>query len=161
MNFRKWLESVWQAWGTEAAGCIAIAQDTKKILVAFRSGRVVSPNLCWSTFGGAIKGISHEQSTTPAKGALIEFKEESGYNGPITKMIKCYLFRGNPEEGKIPYHNFIVIVPREFEPQLNWENDDARWVTFEELMALSPKHPGFVDFLNHDQMKIKKLTLSV
>ena len=44
------------------------------------------------------------------------------------------------------YYNFLAIVPEEFEPDLNWENDAARWVEFGDWPA--PMHFGLKALLN-------------
>ena len=124
-------------WGDAGAGILVISKDTKKILVAHRSEDVNEPNT-WGVFGGAVNDTSDIK-----KSALRELEEETEYNGTI-ELIPAYIFRSKTFE----YHNFIGIVPKEFVADLDWENDDYKWITFDELMELEPKHFGLVKLLN-------------
>ena len=74
--------------------------------------------------------------------AIRELEEETEYHEDIT-LIKGYIFKDKNFE----YHNYIGIVDEEFEPILNWENDDAKWLDYEMLLAVKPKHPGLKLFL--------------
>jgi 8-oxo-dGTP pyrophosphatase MutT (NUDIX family) len=122
-------------WGTQAAGGVYIAQDTGRVLIGFRSSDVLKPHT-WGTFGGAM-----DEGEDAATAAQREMKEETGYSGPM-EMKLVYVF----EKGTFKYHNFAVIVPAEFKPRLNWENDDAEW--FEPGKWPSPLHPGMDQLLS-------------
>jgi hypothetical protein len=48
-------------------------------------------------------------------------------------------------------------VPEEFEAVLNWESEDTKWMTFEELENLEDKHFGLVELLHHSKDLISGL----
>ena len=123
-------------WGDAGAGILIISKDTKRILVAYRSSYVNEPNT-WVVFGGAV-----QDSTDMKESALRELEEETGYNGEIN-LIPAYIFKTKTFE----YHNFIGIISKEFEPELDWENDNYKWITFDELLKIEPKHFGLISLL--------------
>jgi len=162
LTFRAWLEAKY--WGKEGAGCIAIARFDKtgnpsgKILIGFRSANVVKPNLCWATFGGAIRGIKGEIEMSPQKGAEREFREETKYAGPIEEMIHVY----TDVQSNFQYHNFIAIIPQEFQPILNWENEKSHWFSsWKEIVSATPQHPGFTRMLRAARPIIFDLVRSI
>ena len=106
-------------WGEQAGGCLFFAQSTGKFLIGYRSGSVLQPHT-WGTFGGAI-----DKGEQPDAAVLREAEEEVGYHGPV-KLIPIFVFK----KETFRYYNFIAVVPEEFEPRLNWENDDTAWVEF-------------------------------
>lgn len=132
-------------WGTQAAGGVFIAQDSGRILIGFRSGDVLQPHT-WGSFGGAM-----DEGEDPAVAAKREMVEETGYNGPMT-MVPLYVF----EKDTFKYHNFAALVPTEFKPQLNWENDDAQWVKFGEWP--DPLHFGLAALIQHsgEQLQLRE-----
>jgi 8-oxo-dGTP pyrophosphatase MutT (NUDIX family) len=111
-------------WGARGSGCVFLAKDTKRFLLAHRSRSVEQPDT-WGTWGGAID--SHEN---PETAALREAEEESGYSGQI-KMLPLYVFNAL-RGGKVvfQYHNFLAIIPVEFTPRLNWETQGFQWCEF-------------------------------
>jgi len=109
-------------WGKAGAGCIIMAQDTKRILLPLRSEWVQEPST-WGTWGGAI-----DHGENPKESVLREIEEEAGYNGDILDMILLYTYK----DDDFRYDTFVVVIPTEFEPQLNWETKSTRWVEFGE-----------------------------
>lgn len=98
-------------WGQAGAGCIFIAQDTGRILLAHRSKDVEQPHE-WATWGGAIDdGEDAEQAVQR------EVKEETCYDGP-KEIIPLYIFKKHD----FNYSNFLIVVPEEFTPILDEEN---------------------------------------
>jgi 8-oxo-dGTP pyrophosphatase MutT (NUDIX family) len=121
-------------WGTEGAGVLAVAEDTGRFLVALRAQDVVEPGT-WGTIGGKHDYKDEDLEAT----ALREFGEETGYQG----QIELFPVLDYEDPGKFKYRNFIGVVPTESkEITKNGESDEIKWVTFEELLALDPKHPG-------------------
>lgn len=116
-------------WGKRGAGALLLAKDTGKILVLHRSRRVLEPGT-WGIAGGAI-----DSRENPETAARREIREELGYSGKV-KMYPAYVF----QKGTFRYHNFIGVVPAEFKPKLNWENQGYRWVSPNELPK--PVHFG-------------------
>jgi len=131
-------------WGKAGAGGIIIATDTNRVLLGLRSSAVEQPGT-WAGFGGAID--SHEN---PDIAALREIKEETGINdSSITNVIKSYVYN-DPKTG-FTYTNYIVEVNREFKPHLNWENEDAKWFSLNDLP--NELHFGLVALLNSSEFK--------
>ena len=79
-----------------------------------------------------------------------EFLEEAGYEGKI-EMIPSYVFKSD----NFTYYNYIGLIKKEFEPELNWETQDYRWVTYNELRQLEPKHFGLKALIKNDDFKIR------
>jgi len=119
-------------WGRQGAGCIFMALDTGRLCLAHRSAAVEQPGT-WGTWGGAM-----ESGEDPAEAVRREVAEEAGYTGPL-RLIPLMVF-SHPSGFR--YHNFLALVPREFEPRLNWETQDSAW--FKPGEWPSPLHPGVV-----------------
>lgn len=117
-------------WGSQGAGAVFLAEDTGRVLIQHRSSAVNEPGT-WGVIGGAID--SGEQ---PKEAMEREAREETGYHGPMNSEL-IYTF----QSGKFRYYNFLVRVPREFEPQLGWESQGYVWTTLDELPE--PLHFGF------------------
>ena len=141
-------------WGTIGAGILPISRESKRILLPLRSNDVNEPNT-WGVWGGKLDDM---ETNDPKEAARIEFKEESGYSGKI-EMIPSYVFNKKNNEGKVvfTYHNYIGILDKEFEPMLDWETQDFKWVTFEEMMKINPKHFGLNSLLKNKLSQIMKV----
>lgn len=140
-------------WGTVGAGTLLISRKTKRILIGLRSKYVNEPHT-WSNFGGQLDDMI---TNDPKQGCLTELEEETGYTGKI-ELIDAYIFEKKDDDGKniFTYYNYIGIVDDEFEPILNWENSDYKWVTFDELLKVSPKHFGLEGLMENSKELIKK-----
>jgi 8-oxo-dGTP pyrophosphatase MutT (NUDIX family) len=121
------------------AGILVIALSTGRALVALRSGLVSDP-LTWSIPGGAEERYDGDLRQT----AIREFIEETGYVPQRVLMAIAGEVRPDGSQYKV----FLALEEREFRPRLDWENDAARWVTFDELMELPDKHPSFAAMLS-------------
>lgn len=128
-----------------ASGILAIASDTKRICLSWRSQDIREGD-CFGMIGGMVK-----PGMTPEEGALTEMKEEVGYTGPI-KLHPGHVCRRSGFE----YHNFIGLVPHQFEfhpqPEFAFETDFILWMSYDRLKALveedsSDFHPGLLEFL--------------
>lgn len=117
-------------WGKQAAGCLFLARDTGRLLIAHRSDEVLEPNT-WGTWGGAM-----DRGETPEAAVLREVDEETEHNGPRLALPLAVF----SHESGFKYHNYLVVVDEEFEPTLNWESQDYAWVGLDEMP--SPLHPG-------------------
>lgn len=119
-------------WGDIAGGVLPICKKTKRILLNLRSKYVNEP-LTYNLFGGKLDGDENVIDAVKR-----EFLEESGYEKNI-ELIPAFIFKS---PGGFQYHNFIGIIDDEFEPDLNWESAGFKWVNFDELLSIKPKHPG-------------------
>jgi 8-oxo-dGTP pyrophosphatase MutT (NUDIX family) len=135
-------------YGAQGSGCIVLAQDTGRILVALRSLECEEPHT-WGNFGGALSA-----GDDPKENAVKELYEETGYDGPTSKVIPLYVF----QKGTFRYSNFLVVVPSEFQPHLNWEADDAEWVEFGQWPQ--PLHFGLTALFN-DAASVAKIKAAV
>ena len=149
-GFKKFLEATFtndQFWGTKAAGVLVICPKTKRILMQMR-GKYVNEPGTWGVIGGAISGIEGEETIDPQSGAEKELREETGYKGSI-KLFPAYIFK----KSNFSYHNFIGIVPEEFESnpssEHSWETGYTQWMTFDEMLAEKDSfHFGLKALLN-------------
>ena len=116
-------------WGREAAGALPVACSTKRVFLTLRSADVVEPHT-WGLPGGKM-----EPGETPAEAALREMREEISYEGELL-LIPSFVYR----EDEFAFHNFLALVPDEFDVELNWESDDAGWFELSDLPK--PLHFG-------------------
>jgi 8-oxo-dGTP pyrophosphatase MutT (NUDIX family) len=135
-------------WGNRGAGILLIAKDTGRLLLTFRSEYVNEPHT-WGIPGGAID--SHSES--PENAARREAHEELKFSGRIDDLQSAYVFRANG--GGFTYYNFIGIIENEFEPRLDWENEDAEWFELDNLP--SPLHFGVNALLNNSANQIREI----
>lgn len=134
-------------WGHVGAGILPYCTKTNKFLISLRSRYVLEPNT-WNLWGGKIEDVDE----TVERSALREFRKETGYNGQI-KLIKSYIYK----EKNFTYYNFIGIVNNEFIPNLDWETQDFKWMSLDDLIKLEPKHFGLKSLLDNNLNQLKKL----
>jgi 8-oxo-dGTP pyrophosphatase MutT (NUDIX family)/spore germination cell wall hydrolase CwlJ-like protein len=148
-NFKEAEEDVPdEFWGDEGAGALIIAKDTGRILLFLRSDWVNEPNT-WNLVGGKI-----DEKEDPRKAVAREVEEETGLTGNL-EASRLYTFRHK----NFKYHNFLVLVPIEFTPKLNWEHSKAEWVEFGNWPE--PLHFGLTDLLKHASNEIKKVVIHI
>ena len=134
-------------WGNVGGGVLPIALSTKRFLVPYRSAHVNEPHT-WGVIGGK---VDNEAEMDIQGEVRREFEEETGFHGSI-KLIPAFVFKTDGFE----YHNFIGILPDEFEPKTDWETERFEWMTFDELMNINPKHFGLKGLLKNSIGLIKK-----
>jgi 8-oxo-dGTP pyrophosphatase MutT (NUDIX family) len=146
-------------WGNKASGVLPIAKDTGRILIGLRSDYVNEPNT-WGNFGGAI-GLDDygrdESELSPSDNAKKEMMEEIGFNGDM-EMVDSYIF----ETDGFIYYNFLGLIQNEdsisnLNTNLNWEVDEIKWVTFEELKAHPELHFGLEGLIGNAEEQIENL----
>lgn len=115
------------------AGVLVLAADTGRALFAQRALHVSEP-ASWAFWGGML-----EPGETPRQAALRELNEETKYDGPIRQLSLIYVYRDQTKYD-FTYYNYLLVVPAEFTPQLNWETVDAKWVELAETPY--PRHYG-------------------
>lgn len=116
-------------WGWAGAGCLFYARDTGRLLLAKRSTDVNEPGT-WGTWGGAI-----DRGERPEDAVRREAGEEAGSD--VGELIPVWTFQ---DPSGFRYHNFLCVVPHEFEPRLTWETDGSEWVRPGDWPT--PLHPG-------------------
>ncbi len=126
----------------KAAGILALALDTKRLLLMQRSPRQDNP-LTWATFGGG-----HEDGESARETALREFAEETGYQGKIDTYFMASL---SNEDNTFTFFNYFGIVPTEFDPHDCWETFDYGWFSLGDWP--SPLHPGVTWLFNQPVWK--------
>ena len=129
-------------WGNRGAGILLIAQETGRMLLVLRSANVNEPGT-WGLPGGKID--NDEES--PSVAAKREAHEELGFSGEM-QLTAAHVFKA----GNFKFHNFIGVVPKEFETTLDWENDDSGWFAPNELP--SPLHFGIQSLLSNSKGQI-------
>lgn len=130
------VESSSEYFGKRGAGCIFIAEDTKKLLLSYRSGEVNEP-FTYGSWGGAIN--DNESIVT---GLKREMYEETKFDGDVKLIPLCNFTKNN-----FIYYNFIALVKSEFTPILDWENDGYIWCSLDDLP--SPLHFGIKHILSN------------
>jgi 8-oxo-dGTP pyrophosphatase MutT (NUDIX family) len=145
----KYLKIFESYWGTIGAGIVPFCKTTKRFLIGLRSAYVLEPHT-WGGFGGKLD-IDEGVDEAIEEAACRELEEETRYSGNI-ELIKGFVFKDTNFE----YHNFIGIVDEEFRPILNWENDETKWLTYQELLNLPRKHFGLERFLKESEELFKE-----
>jgi len=112
-------------WGTEAAGTVHIANDTKRILFLKRSVEEDSEQGQWEiTIGGKKDDSDHAINITRDR----ETEEEIG---PVeytdTKSIEVFFDTGE-DHRPFKYYVYARMVPKEFVPKLSEEHSEYKWV---------------------------------
>lgn len=146
-------------WGSKASGILPIAKDTGKILIGLRSESVNEP-LTWGNFGGAI-GVDDygrgEKELSPSDNARKEMMEEVGYKGSM-ELVDSFVF----EKNDFIYYNFLGIIPNQHDisesnSELNWEVNELKWVTLDELENHPDLHFGIQGLLDNSYDQIKAI----
>lgn len=140
-------------WGNIGAGVLVFAKDSGKFLIAMRSRFVNEPN----TYGIIGGKVDDEETVELSSEALRELKEETGYKGKI-EMSLLSIYR----VPTFSYHTFLGIIDEEFEPVAEphhgWENSFFKWVSYEELLTIEPKHFGLEYTIKNSGDKLKKIS---
>ncbi len=126
-----------------SVGALIYANDTGKFLLGKRGPTIEDPNV-WGTFGG---GVDAGESL---EGALRrELFEEAGYTGLMTvQPLYVYYDRGTG----FRYFNHLAIVPKQFDPVLNFETSEVSW--FDWGQHPNPLHPGVQNLFNDPASRI-------
>lgn len=125
-------------WGKTGAGCLMMAETTKRILVPLRGPDVLQPGT-WGTWGGAV-----DINEGPLQAVIREVKEEGGVDVSLHDIHLLSIYQG-PHGFR--YYNYLVTVPDEFEPHLDHETTEARWCTFPDFPT--PLHFGLEALLRN------------
>jgi 8-oxo-dGTP pyrophosphatase MutT (NUDIX family) len=91
----------------------------------------------WGIPGGRV-----DDGEEPHEAAIRELEEEAGYDGEVYMSAGPLMVYEKPG---FAYFTFVGIVDDEFEPELNWESDEAGWFTLDELPE--PLHFGVAELV--------------
>jgi 8-oxo-dGTP pyrophosphatase MutT (NUDIX family) len=133
-------------WGKRGAGVLLYCDKTKRFLISYRSEYVLEPHT-WGIWGGKI-----DEDENPREAVMREIEEETGYMGNVD-LIDSYVFK----DKNFKYYNFIGIVENEFKPILDRETENYKWVTFDELIKIKPKHFGLAALIENNLNQLKSL----
>ena len=122
-------------FGKMGAGCVFLARDTGRLLLAHRSESVEQPHT-WGGWGGAVNS-----GETPEQAVRREVGEEASYHGHY-ELQPLFVF----SSGTFRYYNYLVIVDEEFTPHLDWETQGFRWCEWGEWPE--PLHFGLVSLFS-------------
>lgn len=116
-------------WGSAGAGVLPLALSTGRVLLGLRS-EDVNEGGTWGVWGGAFQG-AHGEDDEPvaAFAALREFREETRWDGEDGGLVPLLVF----ERPGFRYFNFLLPLPKQFTPLLNWEHDEAGWFDLDRL----------------------------
>ena len=111
-------------------GAIIVSEQTGNVMTVLRSAQESHPNT-WTFAGGKV-----EQAESPVNALIRELDEEL----KLTKFKKIIpLHRYQSRSNDFIYDTYIVLVNKEFIPELNWENSGYAWTDIDSLP--SPLHP--------------------
>lgn len=131
------------------AGCLILAKDTEKFLLIQRS-EYVPVALTWSLPGGSVEaGESSEQA------ARREITEEIGIN--LSSYPFSLIYTNEVYLPRFKFYTYACVVPKEFNPVLNWESQSHIWCDMDSLPQ--PLHWGVEQLFKHDAAgkKLKNL----
>lgn len=123
----------------QGAGAIFYAADTGQFLIVQRSDTGDCAGQ-WCGLGGGVDDTDTSYEHTVRR----EAEEEGGFS----QDAPCDLhFINSDDQGDFVFHNYLAVVPNEFEPVLNHEHTDHAWVPYEEF-ANREMHEGLMRSLN-------------
>lgn len=114
----------------QGVGAIIVSEETGNVLTVLRSARESNPNT-WTFAGGKV-----ERDESPSDALIRELQEELQLI-KIKKILPLHRYQTRAKD--FTYDTFIVLVNKEFIPELNWENSGYAWTTIDCLP--SPLHP--------------------
>lgn len=130
--------------------CILVyASASKQFLVQRRSRSVDQPRT-YHIPSGYIDAY-HEQQN-PSQAALRELWEETGYAGKISIE---HLYTTSTKPNGTPVYVYIGIVPEAFHTKSNWESEEHKWVSFEQLStgSVHPLHSGLEEIRQSNELR--------
>jgi len=105
------------------SGGLFLARDTKRFLLLSRTQ--IKTAGTW----GLVGGKKEPSDSTPFDALTREIQEEVGKTPTIKKVIPLELFVSNDQN--FQYNTYVLIIDREFIPQLNDEHDGYAWVGYD------------------------------
>ena len=130
-----------------ASGGLFLAKDTKRFLFLLRTqGRTAGT---W----GLVGGRKEPSDATPFEALKREIEEEIGKIAEIKKTVPLELFTSNDQN--FQYNTYVVIVEKEFIPQLNNEHCGYAWCSYDNWPK--PLHQGLKTSFSNKVIRGKKI----
>lgn len=127
------------------SGGLFLAKDTKRFLLLLRTqGKTAGT---W----GLVGGKKEPTDATPFEALKREIEEEIGKISGIKKTVPLELFTSNDQ--KFQYNTYVVIVEKEFQPQLNEEHAGYAWCSFDQWPK--PLHQGVKNSFSNKVVRAK------
>jgi len=114
----------------KGVGAIIVSEDTGRVMTVLRSSRETHPNT-WTFAGGR---VNTEETMSDA---LYRELEEELKLTKIKKVTPLHRYQSRSKD--FVYETYIVLVNKEFIPELNWENSGYAWTEIDSLPT--PLHP--------------------
>lgn len=127
----------------KAAGALILAKDTGRIMLNLRS-KFTSHAGTWSFWGGMVE--DNEQIT---EGLSREIFEEMGTIPNIKEVLPLDIYHS--ADGNFQYYTMLIIVEKEFIPELNRESDGYTWCRIGKYPK--PLHTGAKKLLYNSSVK--------
>lgn len=127
------------------SGGLFLSQTTKRFLLLNRTQKKTENT--WGLVGGKKEGCD----LTPYDTLTREIVEELGETPEIKKIIPLELFTSNDEN--FQYNTYVLLVKREFMPNLNREHQGYTWCDYGAWPK--PLHRGVKNSLNNKIIKTK------
>jgi 8-oxo-dGTP pyrophosphatase MutT (NUDIX family) len=125
-------------------GGIIVSEESGRVMTVLRSSQESHPNT-WTFAGGKV-----EENEPTAEALKRELKEELNLI-KIKKILPLHSYQSRNKD--FVYDTFIVLVSKEFIPELNWENNGYAWTDIDNLP--SPLHPKARQMLSSSRLKTK------
>jgi len=114
----------------KGVGAIIVSEVTGRVMTVLRSSRETHPNT-WTFAGGR---VNTEETMYDA---LYRELEEELKLTKIKKVTPLHRYQSRSKD--FVYETYIVLVNKEFIPELNWENSGYAWTEIDSLPT--PLHP--------------------
>jgi len=125
-------------------GAIIVSEETGNVMSVLRSPAETHPNT-WTFAGGRV-----EDGENSADALRRELKEELNLT-KIKKMLPLHNYQSRTKD--FIYDTYIVLVSKEFVPELNWENSGYAWTSLDNMPG--PLHPKTRQMLSSTRLKSK------
>jgi 8-oxo-dGTP pyrophosphatase MutT (NUDIX family) len=132
----------------ESTGALIYCINTNRYLFLLRSGSRFSDT--WSIPGGKI-----EAGESIIDALKRELAEEINFNISNQKLIPLETYTAANQA--FAYHTFIIVVDREFIPELNNEHKAYAWTGITDVPK--PIHPGLFKTIRLDEIQQKIKTV--
>jgi 8-oxo-dGTP pyrophosphatase MutT (NUDIX family) len=124
-------------------GAIIVSENSGKVMTVLRSPKETHPNT-WAFAGGK---VNHDESFIDA--LQRELQEELNLT-KIKKITPLHKYQSRSKD--FVYETYIVLVDREFIPELNWESTGYAWTVWNWKDSKRPQKSitDFISYLNYN-----------